>query len=57
MELSKIIDCYKKDGKKISERSLRVHISNLKSIIRNDEKNDFIIDQDKGTYRLISIVE
>ncbi len=57
MELSKIIDCYKKDGKKISERSLRVHISNLKSIIRKDEKHEFIIDQDKGTYRLIRILE
>ena len=53
--LNRIIEFYRQDGKRITERSLKVLISNLKNIIRHDKECGFIIDQDKGTYRFVRL--
>lgn len=53
MNLNQIIDLYKMDGKKITEKSLRVLISKLKNLIRADKQCGFLIYQDKGNYRFV----
>ena len=51
--LKQIIDIYNTDGKTISDKSLKVLISKLKKLIREDKKCGFLIHQDCGHYRFI----
>ncbi|MBP5520280.1 MAG: hypothetical protein J6X84_06865 [Treponema sp.] len=53
LTLKDIVEIYKKDGHKITEESLKVHISNLKKQIRNDKKCSFLIINDEGYYRFV----
>ena len=53
LRLSDIIELYKNDGKKITESSLKVNISKLKTIIRTDKECCFTINQDNSTYRFM----
>ena len=48
-----LIDLYAKDGKTITEESLRVLMSKLKRQIRNDKECTFLIYRDKDRYRFI----
>ena len=51
--INQIIDLYNTDGKTISTKSVRVLISRLKKLIREDKKCGFLIHQDCGNYRFI----
>ena len=51
--LNQIIDIYNTDGKSISDKSLRVLISKLKKLIREDKNCGFLIHQDNGSYRFV----
>lgn len=53
MHIKQIIDLYEMEGKSISEKSLKVLISQLKRRIRLDKECEFLINQDHGTYRFI----
>ena len=48
-----IIEIYKKDGKEISEDSLRVHMSRLRKFIRNDRECNFLIYHEKDRYKFV----
>ena len=47
------IEIYKKDGKEISEDSLRVHMSRLRKFIRNDRECNFLIYHEKDRYKFV----
>lgn len=53
LSIRQILDLYKRDEKIISEKSLKVLLSRLKSIIRADKECNFLIFQDKGRFRFI----
>ena len=53
LKLKQIIEMYEMEGKKISEKSLKVLISQLKRRIRADKDCEFLINQDNGTYRFV----
>lgn len=53
LKIKDIIDFYNQDEKQISEKSLKVLISKLKSLIRADKESGFLIYQEKGTYRFV----
>lgn len=53
LKLSGLIELYHLDEKKISEKSLKVLLSKLKSLIRADKECSFLIHQDNGTFRFI----
>ena len=53
IKLQRIIELYEEYEKKISEKSLKVLISRLKSLIRADKECGFLINQEKETYRFI----
>lgn len=53
MKFKDIIELYQNDGKQISEKSLKVLISKLKSLIRADKESGFLIYQEKGTCRFV----
>lgn len=53
MKLKSIIELYEEEGKKISEKSLKVNISKLKKLIRSDKQCGFLIYQEKSTYRFV----
>lgn len=53
LSLNRIIELYKMDGKQISQKSLKVNISNLKKLIRSDKECAFLIYQENGNYRFV----
>ncbi len=53
LSLKRIVSMYKMDGRKITEKSLKVLISNLKRLIRADKECSFLIYQEEGAYRFV----
>ncbi|MDD5930305.1 MAG: helix-turn-helix domain-containing protein [Spirochaetales bacterium] len=56
LSLSDIQRFYKKDGKEISENSLKVLISRLRSKIREDKQCKFIIRKTNGMYQFVKFI-
>ena len=52
LSIEEIIDLYKKDKKQITEQSLRVSISRLKSKIAEDKENSFFIHKQNNKYKI-----
>lgn len=53
LSFADIIKLYAKDGKSISQESLKVHLSKLRKYIKNDEHCTFLIVHDNERYRFI----
>lgn len=53
LKVSDIIELYEKDEKKISAKSLKVLLSRLRNMIRQDKKSEFLIYHEKEYYRFI----
>lgn len=56
LSLSDIQKFYIRDGKEITENSLKVLISRLRSKIREDKQCKFIIRQTKGMYQFVKFI-
>lgn len=52
LSIEEIIELYKKDKKQITEQSLRVSISRLKSKIAEDKENSFFIHKQNNKYKI-----
>lgn len=56
LSLKDIKDLYKNDNREISEQSLKVMLSELRSKIRDDRKCKFIIKNNNGVYSFIRFI-
>lgn len=57
LKIEDILFFYKKEGKQMTENSLKVLISNLRKEIRNNKDCNFIISNNKGVYALTRLRE
>ena len=53
LSINRIVEYYKMDGKQMTEKSLKVLISNLKKTIRADKECAFLIYHEDGKYRFV----
>ena len=53
LSIDRILEYYKMDGKQMTEKSLKVLISNLKKKIRSDKECAFLIYHEDGKYRFV----